>query len=378
MVQELHAGSIKEPINTWIELIHSDIPAEDIVAGLRNIYKHHRPGMAEIILESYCPNNCRHCIYPPDYHSYNSTLSSENWTVILEKLYITIGLRKYVFSGRSLNEQGISIISSFKTKFPDVEVGIICDGRTIESLVDQVTQLAPDWVDISVDGLQRDHDLQRNDAGAFQRTIRVLRQLKDSGVISRVNILTCLTTINMNSVLDMIGLLNKMGFKNFFITPVAVLEGYRPDPKLAPKMEDFIHFVDAMISKSKNCYDAWVEMDIYEAQYAGGIKQIRPGLFAEFVPLGEHLEYMKENGNNEIHIAYYPSSFTGLTELIINSDGAVALPKAMAMGKIPEECIFGNVSNPEKIPEILSSFTNKQAFSFYVNDFLQEKHILGH
>jgi len=378
MEQKLHAGSIKAPIDAWLDLIHSDMPEKDLVAGLRNIYKYPMPGIAEIILESYCPNNCRHCIYPPDYHSFNSTLSAENWTVILGKLYMTIGLRKYVFSGRSLNEKGISIISNFKKKFPDIEVGIICDGRTIEPFVDKVIQLAPDWVDMSVDGLEKDHDLQRNDAGAFQKTMSVLRQLKDSGVIKKVNILTCLTTLNINSVLDMIETLNNMGFKNFFVAPVTVLEGHRPDPNLAPKMEDLIQFVDAMISRSKGYYDAWVELDIYERQYAGGIKQLRPGLFAEFIPVGEHLEYITKIGNNEIHISYYQSSLTGFRELIINSDGTIALPKAMAMGKIPEECIFGNVSNPGEIIGILDTFTYKEAFSFYENEFLQEKHILGH
>jgi len=365
-----------KPIEIWEELIHSDIAEKGLVAGLRDIYKYPRPRIAEIVLESYCPNNCRHCIYPPDYHRFNSTLSEKKWAAILEKLYTAIGLRKYVFSGRSLNEQGISIISNFKTRFPDSEVGIICDGRTIEPLVAQVIKLVPDWVDISVDGLERDHDLQRNDVGAFQKTISVLRQLKDSGVIRKVNILTCLTTLNMSSVLDMIELLNNMGLKNFFITPVTVVEGYRPNPGLAPEMKNFIHFVDAMISRSKDYYDTWIELDIYEIQYVGAIKKLRPGLFAGFVPVDQHLESIKKNGNNEIHIAYYPSSLTGLRELVINSDGAVTVPKAMAMGKIQKECIFGNVSNPAKLPEILSTFVNRQAFSFFANDILQEKNLL--
>lgn len=373
----LRAGSGKTPINGWQNLIHSKMSADDLVAGLKQIYQLSNPSMAELVLESYCPNSCKHCIYPTDYHHFNKTLGKEKWANILEALYRVAGLRKYVFSGRSLNKQGINIIRSFKTEFPDVEFGIICDGRTAGPLVDGIIQLAPDWVDVSVDGLEKEHDLQRNESGAYQKTIRFLKSLRESSVIKKVNILTCLTTLNMSSIHDMVGLLNNMGFKNFFLTPVTILEEHRPDDTLRPQTEDFINFINALISVMGNYNDTWLELDIYEARYIRDIKQFRPEWFTGLVPENDHLEYVTETNNNEFHLVYYPFSLTGLREFIVNSDGVVASPKAMAMGKIPKDCIFGNVSNLDEIRDVLDNFTDKRAFSFYSDELLHEKSLLG-
>lgn len=376
MVQELHAGSIKAPVNAWLDLIHSDMPEKDLAEALRDIYRTQRPSVAELILEAYCPNRCKHCIYPPDYHRFNETLSSGKWAEVLRKLYANIGLRTFIFSGRSLTGKGINVIRAFRHEFPDGRIGLICEGRSLEPLAAGIISLAPDWVDVSLDGMENEHDTQRDDPGSFQRSIDVLRLLKDSGVLPKINILTCLTTLNMGSVLDMIGLLNGEGFKNFFITPVTVARGYRPDPALEPKMADFVRFVDRLVSFAETLADSWVELDIYEAIYARAIQMFRPELFSGFVIDDEHLEFVRENGDNEIHLAYYPSSLTGLREFIVNSDGRVIPPKVMAMGKIPKKLIFGNALDLTGERDIFDGLMNSEAFSFYVAELLQEKALL--
>jgi sulfatase maturation enzyme AslB (radical SAM superfamily) len=365
-----------EPIEAWKNLIQLDLSEKEAEEALRYIYRIHEPHVAELILESYCPNTCRHCIYPPDYNHFNVTLSEEQWADVLETLYTGMNFRRYVFSGRSLNKKSLNVIKSFRVKFSDVTVGVIADGNSLESMTTDIIELAPDWIDISVDGMEKAHELQRNRPGSFEKTVRVLKILRDSEAFRRISVLTCLTTLTMDSVLDMIHFLNREGFKNFFLTPLTVMQGYRPQLSLKPKIEEFIGFIDVLISRLGTLNDTWVEVDLYETGYAGAIKSLRPQIFDQFKMNDEHLELMIERGDNEFHLDYYPSSLTGLRELIVNSDGNIITPRVMGMGKIPDEFVFGNLLELKKGTNLVGNLIKQKAFSFYVSELLEEMTLL--
>ena len=368
---------IEEPIRRWMELINCDLPEKELSRKLREIYVKHNPVIAEIILESYCPNRCRHCIYPPDYHYFNKNLSSEQWVEALKKIHAEMGFKKFIFSGRSFSHEQFEIIKTLRKESSDIQMGIICNGETLRPIVDDLIGAGLDWVDISVDGLEMQHDMQRNSPGSFKRTIYIIEELKNSDAFEKINILTCLTTLNKDSILDMIELLNLKGFKNFFITPVSVLNGYRPDPGLMPTMEDFAKFIDEIPVRARNLADTWLEMDIYEAIYTSAIKELRPEIFDSFIMKDEYLEFLTERKDNEIHICYYPSSLTGTREFIVNSDGNVIPPKVMAMGNISNELTFGGIFDGKWTSKVSEELPNQQAFSFYVSEFISEKEILN-
>jgi MoaA/NifB/PqqE/SkfB family radical SAM enzyme len=295
------------------------------------------------------------------------------WERAFKVIHDELGLKRFVIDGRSLTAECIWAIKYLKENFGDVKVGLISDGVSAEPFIERLIDFPPDWLDVSVDGLEKEHDFQRSCSGAFDRTVNILHRLKDSNRFEKINLLTCLTNLNIHSVLEMIKFLNSKGFKNFFITPVTVLNGYRPDSSLQPQKEKFVSFLDDLLKGTNGLSDTWLEVDIYEAIYASAIKQLRPNLFSELIMKGEHLELVREYRSNEIHICYYPSSLTGVREFIVNSDGNIIPPKVMAMGKIPEGLIFDNILQFKLDGTLSEVLLNRKAFSFYFLEFLQEK-----
>lgn len=367
----------KIPIEQWYSLIQSNLSEVDILASLKKIYVEHPPVLAELIVESYCPSQCQHCIYPPDYHKNNKVLTEQQWQLILHNLYADLGFRTYVFGGRHLTRKIINVISYLKRNFSDAGVGLIADCRDLEALLTDVEELEPDWVDISIDGLQMEHDLQRGKIGAFDQALRVIRELKDSSFLSKVNILPCLTTINMASVVEMIGILNAEGFKNFFISPVTVVKNFRPAQRLAPSNKDFVCFIDKLLARSVTLTDSWVEINIYDVRYFVAIKQLRPDLFSSFTYKNDHFEYVKEVDENEVHINFYPISLAGINEFIVNSNGDIIPPKVVAEGIVGKDMVFTNMLDWNNEPDFFAGMMDKKAFNFYLAELLREKSALA-
>jgi MoaA/NifB/PqqE/SkfB family radical SAM enzyme len=303
-------------------------------------------------------------------------MTRSEWKKAFRVIHDKLGLKRLIFDGRALSEDSIWAIKYLKDSFEDVKVGLISDGISIEPFIKRLINFPPDWIDVSVDGLEEDHDKQRNQIGAFRKTIETLIQLKESGSFEKINTLTCLTTLNIESVPDMIMFLNERGIKNFFITPVSFLEGYRPAPELRPTEAEFVNFLNELLAMSRTLSDAWLEVDIYEAAYFRAIKQLRRELFDDLEKDFEHLELVKESGTSEVHICYYPSSLTGVREFIVNSDGNIIPPKVMAIGNIPVELVFENICQLKGGSHTFEGFTNRKAFSFFLSEFLQERVLL--
>lgn len=360
-----------QPIKIWNNLIKSDLSESELSEKLKAIYLGNPPYVAEIIMNSYCPNRCLHCIYPPDYHIYNQNMGIEKWKEAFGLMHDRLGLKRFIFAGRGFSRDIIEAVNHIKRNFDDVEVGLITDGVSAEPFLESLLHLPLDWVDISVDGFENDHDNQRRCKGAFRKTIRILHDLKDSGRFEKVNILTCLTTINVGSVLGMIELLNREGFKNFFLTPVTIIEGYQSHQNLRIPDVKLETLIDDLIERSISFSDTWVEIGIYEAMYANVITRMTPGLFNSFLMDYEHVEFLKISGDNELHICYYPSSLTGTRELILNADGNIIPPKAMAKGEIPRTLVFGNILNAG--PDMFRNLVDKEAFSFYGSELIKER-----
>lgn len=374
---EINPVKNMKPIEIWKTLIQSELNENEMKFQLEEIYRDNRPSIAEIIMNSHCPNRCLHCIYPPDYDRYNINMGWEEWKTAFRIIFEKLGLKRFIFDGRALTRECIQAVSFLKEKFPGVKVGLIADGVSLEPFVNDLIHCPPDWLDVSVDGDEEDHDRQRNHKGAYRKTLDILTQLRESDSFERINILTCLTTLNLKSATGMIRNLNAMGFKNFFITPMSILNGYRPPPGLRPESEDFVQWLDELLEVARTLSDSWVEVDIYEAPYAGAIKQIRPDLFNELAVNDDHITTVRQLNDNELHVSYYPYSLTGIRELIVNSDGNLMPTNVMAMGKIPNELIFGNILDKEKRGSLLKDLYKKNAFSYYVEQFLKERSLLG-
>ena len=366
-----------KPIEMWKELISSESNEQEMRMRLEEIYRNNRPFIAEIIMNSHCPSRCLHCIYAPDYERYNKNMAMSEWEAAFRIIHDTLGFKKFILDGRGFSRESIQAIRYLKENFEGIKVGLIMDGVSAEPFIEELIQYPPDWLDVSVDGLEREHDKQRNHEGAYRKTIDALIQLKESQAFEKINILTCLTTINIESLPFMMNSLNMEGFKNFFVAPVSILSGYRPDKNLQPTEEEFVRFLDELMGTTRSLSDSWVEVDIYDALFSGAIRHLRAEIFKEFKTEKDHLEMVQKLDGNEIHVCYFPSSLIGAREFIVNSDGTIIPPKVMAMGKIPSNMIMGNVLALDKEKRFFDQLTEHEVFSVFTRELIEERDLLG-
>ena len=199
--------------------------------------------------------------------------------------------------------------------------------------------------------------------------------LKEFKIASKINILTCLTTINQKSIIDLIKSMNSKGLKNFFISPISALKGYRPSDKLKPSGKDCVKLIRETIEVLESFNDVWIGIELYDADYMQAIMKNKKEIWKEFVKDYDHLFWKMISKGNVFSINYYPLSLSGIREFNVNSNGDVIPPMVMAKGDIPQEDKFGSLLSTRAI-EIVDNYHRTKSFSFYEKAFFQEKKIL--
>ena len=371
--------SSPQPIERWLEALKST--GERAVELLRKAYRKNWPTQGELIFSGACEFTCQHCIYPPSYARANRGLSVEQWDRILENIAQNLGIRTFVYGGRSLSTEGLEVLTGLRRRFPDAQIGLIDNGISMLPLRDRLADVQAEWIDVSLDGQEKEHDLQRGRPGSFRAGLEGVQWLVRNGIAPKVNILTCLTTINQASVIPMIQELNAMGLKNFFIIPVTVAEGMGPSPELQVSAEDFARFIVELRSVMPLLDDAWVELNCFSAEYAEYIAQNAPDIWEQLscdregLSWGEKSIGVAHHGVSEFYVRYYPTSLTGTRELIVNTNGDVIVPKSMAAGTISNKHVIGNLLQQEA-HEIVEGLPDSPKFGFYEQEFLHEQNLL--
>ena len=195
-----------QPIERWRQALQ--LPAEEAVEELRLAYREHWPTQGELIFTGACEFTCQHCIYPPSFARANRSLSAENWDRILGDISQNLGVDTFVYGGRSLTAQGLEVMIGLRQRLPEVQIGLIDNGISMLPVQERLADVRADWIDISLDGQAGDHDLQRGRPGSYKAGLEGARWLVSNGIAPKVNILTCLTTLNRHSVIPMIQDLN--------------------------------------------------------------------------------------------------------------------------------------------------------------------------
>ena len=366
-------------ITLWREALNA--PERDADHMLSDMYRHFWPTQGELIFTGACSFQCAHCIYPPSFARHNRGLKADQWIGLLQSLARDAGINTFVYGGRSINEEGVEVMRSVRASFPDAQIGMIDNGISMLPHLDQLYRVKANWFDVSLDGLAQEHDRQRGKPGSYDEGLRGALYLKEQGFAPRVNILTCLTTLNYRSVCAMIREVNALGFKNFFITPITLGDGVGPAPDLRLSREQFHWFVEELERTVVDLDDAWVELLLFSADYARDLAEELPGLWrtGEMARDEMYWDLGKFSGMdasaNALFIRYYPLSLTGIRELIINTKGEVIVPKAMAYGKVPPEMVLGNLLS-ETPRQLLDSIPDRRAFEFYRAELRREVALL--
>ncbi len=360
-----------QPIERWLRALSSS--GDEAADLIRAAYRENLPTQCELIFTGACDFACQHCIYPPTFARFNSGMTKDQWGHVLEDIVENLGIRTFVYGGRSLSAEGLDVLSNLRRQCPDVQIGLIDNGISLASLRERLVEIAPDWIDISLDGQEREHDLQRRRVGSFRAGLEGALWVARNGIAPKVNVLTCLTTINRHSVIEMIRRLNGEGFKNFFVTPIIIVDGVRPDLGLRVEPASFACFLKELQEALSGFNDCWIEVNMYGVEYFEALCSHAPEIVSAMVSqrdsLSWHLSEACSVGEitNDLFVNYYPFSLTGVRELIVNTNGDVVLPKAMSYGKIPEDLIVGNL-----LCEAARKVVGKIAAPTILGDYLQE------
>lgn len=371
-----HAGtSTNAPIEVWWDLIHSDNDLIEIGQRLKQVYESNLPTLGEIIFTSVCQFKCQHCFYHSDYSRFNTCLSPEQWKRIIKNIYDDLGIRTFIHCGRSMDDTGITVLKWMRQTFDDIQIGLIDNGISLVPYLKELPAIQPDWIDISIDGMEKEHDLQRKQSGSFKKALSTISYLRQKGIAQKINILICLTSINKNSVINLIEFMNQKGFKNFFIFPISTFEDYAPFKELRVSDKDFVEFIQNLYLSMSKFKDTWVELNMFDVEYMKDIKTFYPELWRRLKLEHEHLTYKMHKGDNEFYINYYPLSLHGIREFSVNSNGDVIFPQVVRKGRLSDEDVVGNLlsENASEVMRRLRSFK----LDYHVNALLMEKICIG-
>jgi sulfatase maturation enzyme AslB (radical SAM superfamily) len=356
----------------WMELVEDvSLSDEELKRRLQDIHRGNLPSFAEIVVNPGCMNQCKHCIYPEDYACHNKALSVETWCRIIDDMYTRLEFRHFIFGGRGMNQDIIEVVKYVNSKYSDVKVGMIAEAFGLEMYWDEIKGLKIDHLDISVDGLKKGHDLQRNREGAFDLTVKMMKKIMEGPMKNRnfkkVAILSTLTSLNRSEILPMFKFFNsEFKVRNFFIAPVTVINN-RPDASLKLSKRQVAQFIREAKDFFGELNDAYMAFNIYEDDLGFWFRDNAKDLYEKLKADEDYFEFKEERGNNEFHLFWYPAAINSCREFIMNTNGDVFTGYVQAYGKIPEANIFGNVMRMEGTKEeFFERIVEAPAFDFFV------------
>lgn len=365
----------KKPIENWWDLIRTDYSTEEFHESFINLYRTNLPKLGEIIMTGVCPNECLHCLYPYDYDKSNPELSLQDWKVVIDKLYYELAIKVFIHCGRILDNHGIETLGYIKNKFEDVQLGIINDGISLLPYIDHLSDIQPNWIDISVDGLERKHDLQRNASGQFRKTFKSLEMLKENNVSPKINLLTTVTSINISVIVDVIKFFNDKGFKNFFISPVIDFKPWKSNDSIKINDQEWVILFNDICEHLDKYNDTWIELACYEIDQI--IPFIKSGTinWDSFSFSDESIYWDFSKGNNNFYINFEPFSLVGIKDCVVNPSGKIIFNKSVVTGQVKEEYMIGDAVK-DNLKNIYQNLYNKRIFRNYQNEFYKEMSIL--
>ena len=235
--------------------------------------------------------------------------------------------------------------------------------------------IQPDWIDISVDGLKKEHDLQRNASGRFHKTLKSLEMLKENNVTPKINLLTTVTSLNITVIVDVIKYFNDKGFKNFFISPVIDFKPWKSNDSIKINDQEWLILFDNIQKNLSKFNDTWIELACYEIDQI--IPFIKSGTinWDSFNFSDESIYWDFSKGNNNFYINFEPFSLVGIKDCVINPAGKIIFNKSMATGQVKEEYMIGDAVK-DNLKNIYQNLNNKRIFRNYQNEFYKEISIL--
>ncbi len=203
-------------VDLWYQqMVGADEISAESADQILGYLKQEIPALTSVTFERFCNLQCTHCIYPAE-PSTRALSDKFNLGAVVESIVTQMPTENdpphfekpvLVHEGRVLLPWHINVLKKVRTLRPDMMIGLIDNGtfRKFLKTFNEDPQFRLDWIDISIDGMERAHNLQRDPGHAhptaFSDAVAGLesaRQIVKPG--GEVNSLMTLTNVNFQDV----------------------------------------------------------------------------------------------------------------------------------------------------------------------------------
>lgn len=188
------------------------------------------PAQIEIGIGNTCGLKCKHCFLGYEGGSMQADLIPvPRLKALLSEFIEDMGTRVICLTDRDALTPIRSIpvfkhLELLRTRYPELKFGGVTNGIAIPEFADELAKISLDYLDISIDGMQPEHDAIRGE-GAFDRTIKNLRIALSNKIAERVIIATTLSRFNYQSIVGMVKkLIIEEGVQWFDIAPLMAVK----------------------------------------------------------------------------------------------------------------------------------------------------------
>lgn len=277
------------------------------------------PNLLSIVFTRRCVFQCRHCFYPPEAFEGNINAIQGCLKKILKRPKIKIDA--LLHAGRIFLPAHLKALQFAKGK--GLKIGMIDNGNYVAS-IDKIKEAGVrfDWMDISVDGTKRIHNLQRANPAAYTTAYNGIK--RSSEVAEQVNVLLTASKINYKNIPSAIEAMRDD--KNLKINRFIVGLVNAPDARPAgdiKKLEINSAEFGILLNKLKRL-GVPVSLSFYRA--TDFLKFLDSERISEYGIEFDNIQITYRHKKFPIAVGYTPESLAVAEEFIIDSNGEYVLP----------------------------------------------------
>lgn len=167
------------------------------------------PKQVEVGIGNTCGLQCKQCFLGYEAGQMNDSLiPMPRLLETLTEFINDLGTRIICATDRDALTPGRSIplfehLQELRSIHTDLKFGGVTNGLAIHKFADDLARIKLDYLDISIDGMQEEHDAMRG-LGTFNVTIENLRIAVKRQIAERIMVSTTLTRFNAQSIIDLI------------------------------------------------------------------------------------------------------------------------------------------------------------------------------
>lgn len=328
---------------------------------------HKIPLEVSYFINNVCNLKCKHCYV--GYKKAEDSLSIEEWEKIFNEL-IEMGARTFGNVGKEplLDwEKTRELLKFFQDKrkqFPELRFGIVTNGTLLnEQKIKELEEIAPDYIDISLDGNKDVHDSIRG-AGNYDKLFKNLSLLSRKKLAQKIFISFTLNKINASCIGEAISSIYNLGIKKLLISPYVSLEN--KDNPLFISNEEIIEKIKDLLNGNIIDFKKFSGLEIYIKNDYTVTKELMEQMADKKIIDKDNLyldEYgvifnKYEFGDNTIYFNYLPFDESYVKAIRISHDGYISDCYSMFFEDYPKKAI-GNIKE-KPIKEILESHNSSR------------------